>query len=111
LTNNVLIGRHPKCAIVIDDPTVSRIHAQLIEAGQGQYLFTDQNSTGGTFVLEALGWKRIQAGRVGPDERLRLGAFETSIKELLQLQKAPTNQHHNIVERDPVTGEIIMRAR
>lgn len=43
------LGRRLENQIVIDDPRVSRNHAQL-RASRGQYILCDLNSTGGTFV-------------------------------------------------------------
>jgi pSer/pThr/pTyr-binding forkhead associated (FHA) protein len=43
------IGRRPNNQLVIDDPRVSRSHAQ-IRVKRGGYLIADLNSTGGTFV-------------------------------------------------------------
>jgi pSer/pThr/pTyr-binding forkhead associated (FHA) protein len=43
------IGRRPNNQLVIDDPRVSRNHAQL-RARRGAFLIADLNSTGGTFV-------------------------------------------------------------
>lgn len=45
----VNIGRRLDNELVIDDPRVSRIHAQL-RAIKGHYVVFDLNSTGGTFV-------------------------------------------------------------
>ncbi len=43
------IGRRPDNHLVIDDPRVSRMHAQ-IRAEKGRYYIFDLNATGGTFV-------------------------------------------------------------
>ncbi len=43
------IGRRPDNQLFIDDPRVSRTHAQL-RAVKGHYILFDLNSTGGTFV-------------------------------------------------------------
>jgi pSer/pThr/pTyr-binding forkhead associated (FHA) protein len=43
------IGRSLENHLVIDDPSVSRAHAQLI-AIKNHFMVFDQNSTGGTFV-------------------------------------------------------------
>jgi pSer/pThr/pTyr-binding forkhead associated (FHA) protein len=43
------IGRRPDNQLVIDDPRVSRVHAQL-RAIRGRYVIFDLDSTGGTFV-------------------------------------------------------------
>ena len=45
----VNIGRRHENDVVIDDPRVSRSHAQL-RLINGQYILFDLNSTGGTFV-------------------------------------------------------------
>jgi len=50
LTQSVVnIGRRMDNQLVIDDPRVSRSHAQL-RAIKGRYILFDLNSTGGTFV-------------------------------------------------------------
>jgi hypothetical protein len=43
------IGRDPGNSFIIDDPDVSRVHAQ-IEYNSGKYLLTDFDSTNGTMV-------------------------------------------------------------
>ncbi len=43
------VGRDPRCAIVLDDPTVSARHARL-EYRDGVWRVTDLGSTNGTFV-------------------------------------------------------------
>ena len=45
----VNIGRRIENTLVMDDPRVSRTHAQL-RAINGRYIIFDLNSTGGTFV-------------------------------------------------------------
>ena len=45
----VNIGRRLDNTLVVDDPRVSRNHAQL-RAIKGRYVLFDLNSTGGTFV-------------------------------------------------------------
>ena len=43
------LGRRPDNHLVIDDPRVSRVHAQ-IRLNRGQFILFDLNSTGGTMV-------------------------------------------------------------
>lgn len=43
------LGRRPDNQLVIDDPRISRLHAQL-RAVRGSYIIFDLESTGGTFV-------------------------------------------------------------
>jgi pSer/pThr/pTyr-binding forkhead associated (FHA) protein len=50
LTQSIVnIGRRVENTLVIDDPRVSRTHAQL-RAINGRYIIFDLNSTGGTFI-------------------------------------------------------------
>ena len=62
------IGRRLENDLVIDDPRVSRSHAQL-RAIQGHYVLFDLNSTGGTFV----NWQRITETIIYPNDTISLG--------------------------------------
>ena len=44
-----VIGRHPDCGVVIDDPSVSRKHAQVVNRN-GKFLIEDLKSRNGTFL-------------------------------------------------------------
>ena len=55
------IGRSPDCEIFLDDVTVSRNHAVLVEEG-GKFVVEDQGSLNGTFVNR----KRIDSGAARP---------------------------------------------
>jgi pSer/pThr/pTyr-binding forkhead associated (FHA) protein len=65
----LLIGRSPRCDLVLGDPTVSRRHAELVQADHG-WIVRDLSSTNGTRVN---GW-RIRRAAVGLDDELMLGA-------------------------------------
>ncbi len=45
----VVLGRHPDCSVVVDDPSVSRRHAQIVQKN-GKYLLEDLESRNGTFL-------------------------------------------------------------
>lgn len=105
---SVLVGRHPDCGIVIDDPTVSRHHATIVEPEPGSFFIKDENSSCGTFVLQAMQWNRVSTARVSESDRIRLGAFETTIESLLRAKPA-LRKTSRTVERNPETGEIIVR--
>lgn len=49
LTDRVTCGRHPDCDIVLDDPSVSRRHAEIRRAN-GAHLLLDLSSSNGTWV-------------------------------------------------------------
>jgi pSer/pThr/pTyr-binding forkhead associated (FHA) protein len=65
----LLIGRSPRCDLVLNDPTVSRRHAELVQADDG-WIVRDLSSTNGTRVN---GW-RIRRATVALDDELMLGA-------------------------------------
>lgn len=62
------IGRDPNAAICIDDPLVSRAHAQLRPAGDG-FDVVDLRSSNGTWINS----RRISRGHLGPGDRLTVG--------------------------------------
>jgi hypothetical protein len=66
------IGRNRGCDLLLDDMTVSRVHAQLART-QGGWLLTDLGSTNGTRVN---GW-RVRGGmRVRPGDLVSFGDAE-----------------------------------
>lgn len=106
------VGRHPDCDIVIADPTVSRHHAELSQVGADLFMFADQNSTSGSYRHDEGGWKRITSARLRSADRVRLGAFETTVGDLLrQARNARPASAAPTIERDPVTGQIVVRPR
>jgi hypothetical protein len=64
------IGRRRDNHLVIDDPRVSRTHAQL-RAVRGQYHLFDLNSTGGTFV----NGQRITQQQLRPGDVISLAGY------------------------------------
>jgi hypothetical protein len=64
------IGRSPDCDIFLDDVTVSRNHAVLIEEN-GQYVVEDQGSLNGTFVNR----RRIDRAPLHEGDELQVGKY------------------------------------
>ena len=64
------IGRSPDCEIFLDDVTVSRNHAVLIERNGG-YVVEDQGSLNGTFVNR----KRIETAALEEGDELQIGKY------------------------------------
>ncbi|MGE5145889.1 MAG: FHA domain-containing protein, partial [Candidatus Eiseniibacteriota bacterium] len=77
------LGRSRDNDFVIGDRTVSRYHALISVAGDGDVHLTDLDSTGGTFVREAGGWARITNRDVAPDSTLRFGDYEIGLGAVL----------------------------
>ncbi|HEX6491810.1 MAG TPA: FHA domain-containing protein [Gaiellaceae bacterium] len=68
------IGRSPDCDIFLDDVTVSRKHAVLIEQ-DGEFLIEDLGSLNGTFVNR----KRIEAAvRLESGDEVQIGKYRLS---------------------------------
>ncbi len=64
--------------------TVSRRHLLLKSAPEpGMYHLTDLNSSNGTYVQCEGKWIRIRTAVVGLYNKLRLGAFETTVAALI----------------------------
>lgn len=63
-----LIGRDPTAAICIDDPLVSRAHAELRPTGDG-FDVVDLHSSNGTWINS----RRIAHGHLGQGDRLTVG--------------------------------------
>jgi hypothetical protein len=64
------IGRSPDCGIFLDDVTVSRRHAILVER-DGHYAIEDQGSLNGTFVNR----KRVEAADLGDGDEIQIGKY------------------------------------
>jgi len=67
-----LIGRSPDCAVFLDDVTVSRKHAELVQSGE-HYTIKDLGSLNGTFVNR----QRIEAEEVEveDDDEIQIGKY------------------------------------
>ncbi len=67
----VSIGRHKENDLRIDDPMISRQHAQIIRQGRTTYL-RDLNSTNGTFVNN----RRVDIAPLEEGTVIRMGSFK-----------------------------------
>jgi pSer/pThr/pTyr-binding forkhead associated (FHA) protein len=64
------IGRSPDCGIFLDDVTVSRKHAVLVERN-GNFVVEDQGSLNGTFVNR----KRVESAQLEDGDELQIGKY------------------------------------
>ena len=64
------IGRSPDCEIFLDDVTVSRNHAVLVQQ-DGQFTVEDQGSLNGTFVNR----KRIDSAQLEEGDEVQVGKY------------------------------------
>jgi FHA domain/zinc-ribbon domain len=70
------IGRSPDCEIFLDDVTVSRNHAVLIQR-DGAYVVEDQGSLNGTFVNR----RRIDNQELENGDELQIGKYRLTFVE------------------------------
>jgi hypothetical protein len=68
--DRTVIGRSPDCDIFLDDVTVSRDHAVLVEEN-GEFHVEDQGSLNGTFVNR----KRIDRAPLHEGDELQVGKY------------------------------------
>jgi pSer/pThr/pTyr-binding forkhead associated (FHA) protein len=71
-----VIGREMDCAIVLDDPTISRRHCRLDFDGKGELRITDLNSGNGTRI----NMRPVSSGTLKAGDRLGVGALEFRIE-------------------------------
>ena len=64
------IGRSPDCGIFLDDVTVSRRHAVLMQR-DGVFTIEDQGSLNGTFVNR----KRVESAQLSDGDELQIGKY------------------------------------
>jgi len=64
------IGRSPDCGIFLDDVTVSRKHAVIVER-DGGFIVEDQGSLNGTFVNR----KRVESAQLEDGDELQIGKY------------------------------------
>jgi hypothetical protein len=67
------IGRSPDCDIFLDDVTVSRKHAVLVQKDDAYYI-EDKGSLNGTFLNR----RRIESGRLENGDELQIGKYKLS---------------------------------
>ena len=64
------IGRSPDCGIFLDDVTVSRRHAVLVQRDSGLFI-EDQGSLNGTFVNR----KRVESAQLEDGDEVQIGKY------------------------------------
>jgi len=107
--NTYRIGRGADADIVIADDSVSRDHADLIEAEGGGYYWIDRNSSNGSFHLQGGSWIRLAEGYLTADDPIRLGSYQTTVAGLLagpSPRPAPRRDAANHSPGRPAAGPV-----
>lgn len=86
--DRLVVGTHPSCDFVLQDPTASRFHCEIALVSRG-YALRDLGSTNGTFV------DRLRLGEVivESDVRLRVGDSLLRLKILGSTVDIPLSTH------------------
>jgi hypothetical protein len=92
-----IIGRSPRCDVVLESRDVSRKHARIFQDPFGHWLIEDLGSSNGTFISD----KRIEAFTVLANEPITIGPFSLSITQ-------PFGQHITRDDSSQPTPNIIM---
>ncbi len=83
---SVTIGRHPSCDVVVDDPTVSRLHAVVAKTSAG-YVINDQKATNAVYVGDPP--ERITAAVLYDGQAIRLGTALLRVHIPSEVGRAP----------------------
>jgi len=70
LNGGTMIGRSPDCPVFLDDVTVSRKHAVVLERN-GHWFIEDQGSLNGTFVNR----KRVESAELSDGDEIQIGKY------------------------------------
>ena len=97
----ITLGRAPECTIVLQDESVSRVHAEVVQRETEGVLIRDLGSTNGTF----LGGKRITESVLRKGDKVLLGR-QTILKYEIydQLDAVYQKKIYESSTRDGLTG-------
>jgi NHLM bacteriocin system ABC transporter ATP-binding protein len=88
----VVLGRSPKCDVVVADPSVSRYHAEIVRTPDG-FLLVDLDSANGVWVDD----RRVKEYRLGDQQRFALGAV---VFELLLIPGDTDNDRKGLLSSE-----------
>ena len=84
-------GRDPSCGLVLDDPQVSQVHANLELLENGLISVTDNDSRNGMFLNRSDSWIRVRKITLCIGDRVRLGELEIPLQRLAAVFGQDTN--------------------
>lgn len=96
------IGRGADNDIIIDEPSISRRHAELIAEPGGRYRLKDLRSSNGTHIQRDAGWETLGEAdfEVETGATIRLGRRITTVAELLDLREEMSGQDERRMNAD-----------
>ena len=81
----VNVGRSKQCDIVLEDPSVSRLHARVRLSKKGYLEVEDLNSTNGTYLHRTGKWIRVSRVQLGRQDGVRFGTEEVALDDLAKV--------------------------
>lgn len=102
---STVIGRSPRCDVVLESRDVSREHARIFQDPFGRWIIEDMGSSNGIFI----GGKRVEAAAVLPGEPAVIGSFSLSITPSLdeQIQRDDSVQITAKITTEGFEAEVI----
>lgn len=88
----IVIGRHPNCDVVLEDPMVERQHIQIVQKEDGKCSVVDLQTTNGTYVNGARISHEVP---LQPNDTIRIG--NTNIPWQEYVNRASSNSSKIIV--------------
>lgn len=75
-------GREPSCDLVIEHPTVSRVHTRVELAADGLVSLNDNDSSNGMYLNRNDTWIRAKRITLCIGDRIRMGEVEVPLEQL-----------------------------
>ena len=75
-------GREPSCDLVLEDSTLSRVHARIELSDDGLVTIHDAGSSNGTFLNRNERWIRVRKVTLSIGDRIRFGDIEVPLGRL-----------------------------
>lgn len=79
--NIISIGRNSDNDVVLNHPSISRVHATIEKKSQNEFVIVDQNSTNGTYVR---GKKLVGSLQINKNDTIIIGRFQLSLSGTLK---------------------------
>lgn len=97
-----LVGRGKDCTVVVNDPSVSRIHAKITHDPDGRILVEDLHSSNGVYVNE----RRVEVHQVHNGDRIRFGTvgFQLQLEGEDHLDPPAAEPAYDTPAPRPATG-------
>ena len=83
-----IIGRHKRCDVMLDLPTISRNHAVLTRYDDGSWTITDTDSKDGVFV----NGKKVRIHALEEEDVISLGGLEMTLQPISHRQEVKLAQ-------------------